>query len=182
MLLRLSRGSTSEIEGEREPDRLRRSVYDAVIRKLHGTASADVPAPLDECFAVLEAVDQYPAWYPEVVRDAEVLGRGPGGQPNRVRAKLHVKRGPVAKDFDLVLAVESDRPGTVKLSRVANDRSEQRFDVTWRLRDGVATHIELDLYAELRVSRFVPLGGIGNSIAKGFITAAGKAVASRSGL
>jgi hypothetical protein len=39
------------------------------MKELDGTAMAAVPAPVEECLAVLEAVDRYPAWYPEVVRD-----------------------------------------------------------------------------------------------------------------
>lgn len=135
----------------------------------------------ERCLALLEAVDGYPSWYHEAVRDVEVLDRGPAGQPSRVRAQLHVKRGPVVKDFDLVMAVEVDRPRTVKLSKVTDERSEQRFDVTWRLRDGVGTQIKVELYAKLRVSRFVPLGGIGNAIADGFVSAAARALTSESG-
>jgi Polyketide cyclase / dehydrase and lipid transport len=69
------------------------------MKKLHGTATEVVAAPLDQCLALLEAVDRYPTWYPEVVRDVEVLDRDPSGQPTRARTKLHVSRGPLVKDF-----------------------------------------------------------------------------------
>lgn len=138
-------------------------------------------APFGHCLAVLEAVDRYPAWYPEMVREVEVLERSPAGQPTRVRAKLHVQYGPVVKDFDLVLAVTVQPPGIVKLSKVTAEPSEQRFDVIWHLQDGVATQIELDLHANLSVPRFVPLGGIGNAIAEGFVTAADRAVMAEGG-
>jgi hypothetical protein len=135
-----------------------------------------VAAPFEHCLAVLEAVDRYPAWYPEMVREVEVLERSPAGQPTRVRAKLHVQYGPVVKDFDLVLAVTVRPPGIVTA-----EPSEQRFDVIWHLQDGVATQIELDLRASLSVPRFVPLGGIGNAIAEGFVTAADRAVMAEGG-
>jgi hypothetical protein len=62
----------------------------------------------------------------------------------------------------------------VKLTRLADDPSPQQFDVTWQLGDGGHTRIELYLHAKLRVPRFMPLGGIGNSMAEGFVAAASR--------
>jgi ribosome-associated toxin RatA of RatAB toxin-antitoxin module len=151
------------------------------MKKLHGTATEVVAAPLDECLALLEAVDRYPSWYPEVVRDVEVLDRDPSGQPTRVRTKLHVSRGPLVKDFDLILAVVIEPPATVKLTRPTNDPSEQELDVTWCLQDGEGTRIELYLDANLRVPRFLPVSGIGDSMAQGFVAAARRALDSLGG-
>jgi len=123
---------------------------------------------------LLEAIDRYPDWYPQVARDVEVLERDSRGHPSRVRTKLHVSRGPVVKDFDLVLAVVVERPETVKLTRAADDPSPQQFEVAWRLRDEGQTRIELVLHAKLRVPRFMPLGGIGNAMAQGFVAAAAR--------
>lgn len=147
------------------------------MKELQGRATALVAAPLDECLALLAAVDRYPAWYPEVVQDVEVLERGPDGGPTRVRTKLHVARGAVVKDFDLVMAVAVQPPGSVDLTRVGDHGSDQRFDVSWRLREEQRTRIDLDLRAALNVPRFLPLGGIGDSIAQGFVAAAGWEVA-----
>jgi ribosome-associated toxin RatA of RatAB toxin-antitoxin module len=147
------------------------------MKKLHGTATEVVAAPLDECLALLKAVDRYPTWYPEVVREVEVLDRDPSGQPTRARTKLHVSRGPLVKDFDLILAIVIEPPATVKLTMPTNDPSQQQFGVTWRLQDDEGTHIELYLDAILRVPRFLPVGGIGNSMAKGFVAAARRALA-----
>src|ERR1022692_2749591 len=72
------------------------------MKELRGTATALVPAPLTQCLALVEAVDRYPAWYPDVVRTVEVLERD----------------------------------------------------------------------ANLDVPRFLPLGGVGDSVAQGFISAA----------
>jgi hypothetical protein len=102
------------------------------MKELHGRATGIVAAPLDECLALLEAVDRYPAGYPEVVRDVEVLNRDPSGRPTRARTKVHVSRGPLVKDFDLVLAIVGEPPATVKLTRPTHDPSQQRLDVTWR--------------------------------------------------
>lgn len=151
----------------------------AAMKELYGNATDDVAAPLEACFALLEAVDHYPTWYPEVVRDVEVLDRDTRGQPSQARTKLHVSRGPLVKDFDLVLAIVVQRPETVKLTRATSERSAQQFDVTWRLRDGARTRIELHLHANLDVPRFLPLGAVGDSIAGEFVAAASRELASQ---
>jgi ribosome-associated toxin RatA of RatAB toxin-antitoxin module len=150
------------------------------VKELRGTATELVPAAIDKCFALLGAIDEYPVWYPDVVRSVEVLERGADGRATVARAKLHVARGPVVKDFDLKLAVSIDPPHTVKLTRVPHEPSDQeRFGVTWRLEAANGTRIRLDLDANLDVPRFLPLGGIGDSIAEGFVAAAARALAER---
>jgi ribosome-associated toxin RatA of RatAB toxin-antitoxin module len=146
------------------------------MRELHGRATQLVAASIEECFALLIAVDRYPDWYPETVRDVQVLDRAPGGEPSRVRTNLHVARGPLVKDFDLLMVVDAQAPMTVKLTRVSDTRSDQRFEVAWALRDGERTQIAVDLYASLNVPRFLPLGGVGDALAEGFVEAAGRAV------
>jgi ribosome-associated toxin RatA of RatAB toxin-antitoxin module len=146
---------------------------------LHGQASEVVAEPIQECFALLADVEKYPSWYPEVVRSVEVLDSTLRGEPRRVRTQLHVSSGPLARDFDLVMAVAVQRPTTVRLTRVTDGSSEQRFEVLWRLRNGKTTRIEIDLYANLRLPRFLPLGAIGDSLAAGFVAAARREIASR---
>jgi hypothetical protein len=148
-----------------------------MMRELRGTASEVVAAPLQRCIALLSAVDGYPGWYPDVVRDVEVLERGVDGQPRTVRTELHVARAGFARDFHLVMAVEVDARGSVTLTKVRADSSDPPFDVAWQLREHEGTRIKLDLRATLPVSRFLPLGGVGNSIAKGFVSAAREALA-----
>jgi ribosome-associated toxin RatA of RatAB toxin-antitoxin module len=144
---------------------------------LHGQAAEVLAAPIDQCFALLADVHQYPSWYPEVVRSVEVLDRTASGEPTRARTELHVSAGPLTKDFDLVMAVEVEPPTTVRLTKVPDDSSEQRFEVIWRLRNGKTTRIEIDLSANLRLPRFLPLGSIGDSLAAGFVAAASRAIA-----
>ncbi len=152
------------------------------MKDLHGIARTVVAAPVDACLALLEAVDGYPAWYPSVVHEVVVLDRDDRGVATRAHTKLHVSVGAFVKDFNLVLAIVVQRPSTVTLTKVTNDHSEQRFDVTWNLRDsgGERTSIELALQASLNVPRFIPVGGIGNSLARGFVTAASDKLASAS--
>ena len=150
------------------------------MKDLDGTATAVVPAPLDRCRALFEAVDRYPEWYPDAVREVDVLERDPTGRPTKARAKLHLAWGPVVKDFDLVLAVVSEPPGPVRLTRIADAGSSQ-FAVTWGLRDDGGTRIDLDLTASMSVPRFLPVSGIGDAIAGGFISAATRALQSPPG-
>ncbi len=123
--------------------------------------------------ALLEAVDDYPSWHPEVVKSVEVLERGQGGQATKVQTKLHVERGPITRDFDLTMDVQTDPAGTVTLSRIPHHGADgEKFDVIWRLSGDAPTQIRLDLAANLNVPRFLPLGDVGDSIAAGFVNAA----------
>jgi hypothetical protein len=142
------------------------------MRELTGIATDHVAVAREQCISFLAAVDRYPDWYPDMVQRVEVLDRDGAGQPTTARTKLHVMAGPVARDFDLVMSVGVHRPDTVKLTRVSDSGSQQRFDVTWRLHEEGETRIELELYANINAPRFLPLGGIGDSIARGFVTAA----------
>jgi hypothetical protein len=147
------------------------------MKELRGTAKAAVAAPPEACLALLAAVDRYPTWHPDVVRAVDVLERDGSGQPSRVRTKLHLSQGPLAKDFDLLMAVEV-QPPTVRLTRVPNDpKDEERFEVTWHVDAPAHAQIRLDLHANLSVPRLLPIGGIGDAVADGFVTAAARALA-----
>jgi hypothetical protein len=87
------------------------------VRQFHGEAAEVVAAPQEDCFALLAAVDRYPDWCQDVVRDVDVLDRGGGGQPSRVRMRMHIARGTLVREFDLFLAIAVDPPRTVKLTR-----------------------------------------------------------------
>ena len=149
------------------------------MKELTGSAFATTTASLEQCFSLLLAVDRYPSWHGDVVTSAEVVERDAEGQPIRARAKLHVERGPLTKDFDLLMAVIADPFEMVKLSRIPHERGDpERFDVVWRMRGGTSTHIRLDLAANLSVPRLVPLGGVGDGLAQGLVSAATKALTS----
>jgi ribosome-associated toxin RatA of RatAB toxin-antitoxin module len=150
------------------------------VKELTGTAKAAVAAPPEQCLALLAAVDDYPRWHPDVVKAVEVIERDPAGQPSRVRAKLHLSQGPLSKDFDLLMAVTVHPPSTVSLARVPNEPSdEERFEVTWHVDAPAHAQIRLDLRANLSVPRFLPLGGIGDGVADGFVTAAARELATQ---
>src|ERR1700742_4649564 len=144
------------------------------MKELHGSASSSVDAPPAKCLALLEAVDKYPEWHPEVVQEVEVLASN-DGHPTRVRAKLHLARGPLVKDFNLVMSVATDGRRQVKLTKVHDAHSgPEVFEVTWLVEDTGPTLIRLDLSASLDVPRFLPVGGVGDGVAEGFVAAAVK--------
>jgi hypothetical protein len=146
------------------------------MKELRGTAVAAVGAPAQECMALLEAVDKYPTWYPEVVREVEVLERHPEGAPSRVRTTLHVAQGPLTKDFELVMAV-GVQPTTVSLTRIPSDASDKEvFEVIWHVEAPGDTRIRVELHATLSAPRFLPIGGLGDAVARGFVAAAARAL------
>lgn len=145
-----------------------------MVKELGGRAARSVQPPAAECFAVLADVERYPEWYPDVIREVDVLEREPEGQVRRARCQLHLSWGPVVRDFDLVLGVVLEPVTTVRLARVSDAPSASAFEATWRLRETAATELGVDLRATLDVPRFMPLGGIGDAIAGGFVEAAAR--------
>jgi ribosome-associated toxin RatA of RatAB toxin-antitoxin module len=143
-----------------------------MLKELSGQATRPVRLPAAECFAVLADVDGYPEWYPDVVHEVDVLEREPDGQARRARTKLHLSWGPVVKDFDLVLGIDARPVTMVNLARVSDAPSANTFEATWRLHETGMTEIAIELRAALDVPRFMPLGGIGDAIAGGFVDAA----------
>ena len=147
------------------------------MKELTGHAQRTTPASHERCLSLLEAVDGYPSWYPEVVKSVEVLERNDHRRPTKAQTKLHVQHGPIVKDFDLLMDVQVDPTGMVKLSRIPHHGADaEKFDVIWRLTGAGPIQIRLDLAANLSVPRFVPLGDVGNSIAAGFVEAATRAL------
>jgi len=143
------------------------------MKHLHGGAQAAVGVPIEECLAFLAALEAYPSWYPEVVREVEVVEHGAHGLPLRAETKLRLSYGPVSRDLDLLLAVRVRRPGLVELTHVSRGSSSgASFDATWRLEDRAGTHLALELDATMPVPRLVPLGGVGDAFAAGFMQAA----------
>jgi ribosome-associated toxin RatA of RatAB toxin-antitoxin module len=150
------------------------------MRDFHGEAAAVVAAPLQDCFALLAAVDGYRDWCPEVVRDVEILKRDAGGQPSSVRMTMRVARGALVKEFTLFFAVLLEPPEAVKLTRFTDHPTEEEFTANWALRPAAGTRIALNLDAKLRVPSYIPAGGAGDAIAERFVTAACRALTASS--
>jgi hypothetical protein len=143
------------------------------MKHLQGAAQSSVSVPIEECFAFLEALEGYPTWYADVVREVKVVESGDDGLPLRAETTLHLSYGPVSRDLDLLLAVKVRKPGLVQLTHVpSGPSSEASFDATWRLESRAGTQLALELEATMPVPRLVPLGGIGDAFAAGFMQAA----------
>lgn len=148
------------------------------MKNLTGNATAAVRASRAEAMSLLVDIDRTPVWHPEVIKYAEVLERDAHGLPTKARTKLHVVFGPVTKDFDLLMAVAVEESGTIKLRRIPHGPDDpERFDVTWQVADdGQGTRIRLGLVATLSVPRMMPIGGVGDALAAGFVGAARRAL------
>lgn len=147
------------------------------MKELRASASAAVVATPEACTQLLAAVDRYPSWYPDVIREAEVLERAADGTPERVRATVHLALGPIARDFLLVLLVAVEPGRRVTLSRVPHEPSdEERFELAWRVDGGPPTTLGLELTAELEVPRLLPVGAVGGPLAQAFVDAAKRAL------
>jgi len=143
------------------------------MKHLHGAAASTVNVPIEECLAFLEALEDYPSWYADVVREVTVVESGDDGLPLKAETKLHLSYGPVSRDLDLLLAVHVSRPGLVQLTHVPRGPSSgTSFDATWRLESDGETRLALELDATMPVPRLVPLGGVGDAFAAGFMQAA----------
>jgi hypothetical protein len=143
------------------------------MKHLHGAAESTVNVPIEECVTFLEELEAYPSWYADVVRDVKVVESGDDGLPLQAETRLHLSYGPVSRDLDLLLAVQVQRPGLVQLTHVPRGPSSgASFDATWRLQSDGETRLALELDATMPVPRLVPLGGVGDAFAAGFMQAA----------
>jgi polyketide cyclase/dehydrase/lipid transport protein len=143
------------------------------MKDLHGSAATELAARPEKCLALLAAVDGYPTWYPEVIREVDVLERDSEGLPRRARTTVHLAVGPLANSFHFEIAVEAG-PSEVVLSRVENDPSDpERLQVRWHVAPG---RLSVEVSARLSVPRLLPVGGTGQAVAQGFVEAARRAL------
>ena len=145
------------------------------MKDLRGEAAQTVPAEAQRCLDLLADLESYPRWYPDVVRRIEVMARE-GSQVTQARATLHAAIGPINRDLDLLLSVvrQSD---TVLLARVPHAGSDrERFEVRWRAAPHASdrTRLELALAASLDLPRLLPTGGLADTLAAGFVSAAAR--------
>ncbi len=144
------------------------------MKQLYATAGATTSASLERCFELISAIGEYPRWYPSRIVAAEPLDHDADGLPTRARAILHFAHGPLVKQFPVNLSVITRRLHSVELRRLPeHPRDDEQLSVAWRLLDGARVRrIEVELRARLAVPRFLPVGGMAESIAKGFVEAA----------
>jgi len=149
------------------------------MKELSASASGTAQASIEACYERLLDVSSYPQWYPDGVKQVEVLERDADGTPTMIDAVLNAVAGPIRKQFDVRLAVEPTRPSRVALARVSDDRGDhEMLTITWLLRESGAgqTEITVEMGARLDVPMFLPIDPVAREVANGFLQAALAAV------
>jgi ribosome-associated toxin RatA of RatAB toxin-antitoxin module len=147
------------------------------MKELQGRASAELQIAPRECFKLLSALERYPTWF-EVVREVEILEAERNGTPGMARAELYVPQSPFGTDFELFLAVRTEAPVTVTLTRVPDGpRDPDRLELIWRVQGDGMTYLELEFEAAASfVPSFLPVGAAGDLIAQAALDAARSAL------
>jgi ribosome-associated toxin RatA of RatAB toxin-antitoxin module len=140
------------------------------MKEVTGRGRVRVEQPLEDCFALLEAVEGYPRWIGEYVREVGVLERDARGRPRRAVATVHVEQSPFGKDFELVLAVAPRFPRTIGLRRMAHD---DRLELVWQFEpSSEGTTISLEFVACISfLPSLLPVGDAGDAIAESALAA-----------
>ena len=143
------------------------------MKELQGWASAELDVPVRDCFKLLAAVEDYPDWF-EVVHAVEILEQERNDTPGLARAELYVPQSPFGAHFELFMAVRTERPGTIMLTRVPDGATDpDRLELIWRMQRNGSTRLEFEFDAAASfVPSFVPVGGAGEAIAQAAIDAA----------
>ena len=103
-----------------------------------------------------------------------MLERDADGAAVRVDAVLAAVAGPLRKNFDVRLDVESEAPTRVALVRVADDRGDhEALTISWSLRELAPqqTEVTVEMIAHLDVPPFLPVGQVAQEAAGGFLAA-----------
>jgi ribosome-associated toxin RatA of RatAB toxin-antitoxin module len=143
------------------------------VKELRGRARAELAVAPRACYELLAAIEGYPDWF-EVVREVEILEPERNGTPGMARAAVHVPQSPFGKDFELFMAVRTERPVEVTLTRVPDGpRDPDRLELIWRIEGRRSTQLELEFDAAASfVPGYLPVGGAGDAIAQAAIEAA----------
>ena len=143
------------------------------MKELHGRASAELEIAPEECFEVLAAFELYPTWF-DVVQEVEILEIEQSGTPGMARATVYVPQSPFGTHFELFLAVRTEAPVAVTLTRVPDGPHDpDRLELSWRVRGAGTTRLELEFDAAASfVPSFLPVGGAGDAIARAALNAA----------
>jgi polyketide cyclase/dehydrase/lipid transport protein len=148
------------------------------MKRIDGTASSVVAAPPQRCFGLVAAIDRYPSWNGELVREVEVLAWTGDASPARARLAIHVAQSPFGKDHELILDVHTEPARVVHLTRLPADGSDRdQLAISWRIDGERATRLSLDFRATTSmVPSFLPLPGVGNLIAQHLLEIAVRAL------
>jgi hypothetical protein len=144
------------------------------MKHLDGRAQASVQAPMADCYGLLEAVERYPSWCGEFIREVSRVERGGDGRPARAHVVVHVAQSPFAKRFEFDATIRAERARSVHLSKLPNAPSDRdRFSLSWSLGDAEQTRIGLEFSADVSfLPSLLPMPGVGDLIARAVLAAA----------
>ncbi|WP_249012364.1 SRPBCC family protein [Conexibacter sp. DBS9H8] len=140
------------------------------MKDLHATVRGTARQAPSAVYAFLADFSRYPAWYPSGVKTADLTA------PDRGRCVLALTQGPIQRDFDMEMAIETIPESSITLRRLpksADDR--EQLAVTWRLEPragGAETELSAEFAARLSIPGWLPLGGVERAIPQGFLDAA----------
>lgn len=113
--------------------------------RIDRTVEDEVAAAPKRCLALLADVERYPEWS-ELIAAVEVVERGPGGAPAKVRLRAQVLGLPVM--MDCALDVGPDGAALRRLPYDADD--EERYEAAWEVRPrGAGSVVSLHVVAAL---------------------------------
>jgi hypothetical protein len=148
---------------------------DSLMKHLDGRAGAVVTAPIAMCFSLLEAVERYPSWCGEFIREVSAVERGDDGLPARAHVVVYVAQSPFGKRFEFDARIRIEAPRAVYLSRLPNSAEDRdRFSLSWSLtEDGERSNLGLEFSAAVSfLPSVLPLPGVGDLIAGALLDAA----------
>jgi hypothetical protein len=143
------------------------------VKELRGLALAELDVAPEDCFELLAAVERYPAWI-EVVRSVEILEPELGGTPGMAHAEVCVPQSPFGTDFELRVAVRTEWPVAVTLTRLPDGPDDpDRLELFWRVQGEDRTRLEFGFDAAASfLPSFLPVGGAGDLLAQAALGAA----------
>jgi len=151
------------------------------VRDITATATGTAPVTIDAAYDRLRAVERYPDWYPDGAKRVDVLERDGEGRAVKVDAVLAAVAGPLRKNFDVRLLVETEEPTSIALVRIADGRGDhEALTISWKLRPlgPEETELSVEMLAHLDIPPFLPIDPVAREAANGFLQAALAAVAS----
>jgi ribosome-associated toxin RatA of RatAB toxin-antitoxin module len=151
------------------------------MKDISGSASAQVPVSARRCFELLIAVEDYPSWIGDYVREVHVLERDGRGRPARARAVVHVAQSPFGKDFTVDVTVSPESARRIRVSRIpAGPEDEDRLELIWHVEPGAGATVAVEFAAQVSaVPGWLPVGDAGDAIARAALQAAADALEER---
>lgn len=147
------------------------------MKHLDGRAGVVVTPPIATCFSLLEAVERYPRWCGEFIREVSSVERGDDGRPVQAHVVVHVAQSPFGKRFEFDARIRTEPPRAVDLSRLPSSADDRdRFSLSWSLAaEGDRTHVGLEFSAAVSfLPSVLPLPGVGDLIAGALLDAAAR--------